>query len=72
MGEIFDMSSVSNETRTVTFSPWQMLSCAIKDMGCKDCEHLHGHACSGGKYPRLILLMEDCPLTQTKQSIKSY
>lgn len=55
------MATSKNETRSTSFSPWQMLGSAIKMMGCKDCEHLHGHACSGGKYPRLILLMENCP-----------
>lgn len=60
------MAQPTNETGPTSFSPWQMLSSAIKMMGCKDCEHLHGHACSGGSYPRLILLMENCPRTASE------
>lgn len=33
----------------------------IQRLGCKDCDYLHGLSCAGGKYARLIGLMETCP-----------
>lgn len=55
------MPEANAKTQITSFTPWQALETAIGIMGCKECEHLHGHACSGGKYPRLILLMDQCP-----------
>ncbi|MDD3474012.1 MAG: hypothetical protein PHS86_14620 [Syntrophaceae bacterium] len=55
------MQEISDNKKTIAFAPWQALQAEIVKLGCKECEHLHGNACSGGEYPRLILLMGRCP-----------
>lgn len=43
------------------FTQWKDTMAHIYDLGCAECNHLHGQSCSGGPYPRLVAMLKTCP-----------
>lgn len=37
----------------------------INRLGCPECKHLHGQSCAGGPYPRLVGMLEACPMARS-------
>lgn len=60
-----DMVEISAGNGYKALTQWKGIMAQINKLGCAECNHLHGQSCSGGPYPRLVAMLETCPMARS-------